>query len=169
MDELDFRAIFEATPGPYLVVDPGWVIVAVNDAYLAATMTVREKIVGRHIFDAFPDPPDDPTADGVANLTASLTHVRDHLEPHRMATQKYDIRRVTGDFEERYWSPLNTPVLGVDGELRCIVHHVEDVTAVVAMAEREAIRASAIVILRVIVLLLATLAVTMGVALLVTR
>ena len=35
----DFRALFEAAPTPLLVLDPELTIVAVSDAYLAATMT----------------------------------------------------------------------------------------------------------------------------------
>lgn len=45
--------------------------------------------------------------------------------------QKYDIRRPAseqGDFEERYWSPVNYPVLDESGELIYIIHRVEDVT-----------------------------------------
>ncbi len=48
-----------------------------------------------------------------------------------MAVQKYDIRRTEaegGGFEERYWSPVNCPVLSPAGEILCIVHRVEDVT-----------------------------------------
>src|SRR5580765_2426612 len=68
----DFEALFESAPGLYLVLDPTLDIVAVTDAYLDATMTRREDIVGRGIFDVFPDNPDDPDATGVANLRASL-------------------------------------------------------------------------------------------------
>src|SRR5205807_2850571 len=33
-----------------------------------------------------------------------------------------------GEFEVRYWSPANKPVLDERGELRYIIHRVEDVT-----------------------------------------
>jgi hypothetical protein len=46
--------------------------VAVDDAYLAATMIEREDIVGRPLFEAFPNDPNDPAATGVRNLQASL-------------------------------------------------------------------------------------------------
>jgi hypothetical protein len=45
-----------------LVLDPGLTIVGVTQAYLDATMTQRELIVGRGLFDVFPDNPDDPDA-----------------------------------------------------------------------------------------------------------
>src|SRR5687767_10324082 len=71
----DFRRLFESAPGLYLVLTPQLRIVAVSDAYLRATMTEREAILGRGLFEVFPDNPDDPAADGVRNLRASLDRV----------------------------------------------------------------------------------------------
>ena len=55
-----------------------------------------------------------------------------------MAVQKYDIRRPDsegGGFEERYWSPVNTPVFGVNGKVTYIIHRVEDVTEFVRLKQ----------------------------------
>lgn len=127
---VDFRTLFESAPGLYLVLDPDLQIVAVTDAYLAATKTEREKIVGRNLFDVFPDNPDDPAATGEQNLRASLFAVLRAGKPHSMPVQKYDIRRPEaegGGFEQRYWSPVNSPVF-TGGKLTHIIHSVEDVT-----------------------------------------
>jgi len=54
-----------------------------------------------------------------------------------MAVQKYDIPRPAsegGGFEERYWSPLNVPVLGADGSVELIIHNVTDVTEAARLA-----------------------------------
>jgi signal transduction histidine kinase len=128
---LNFRLLFESAPGLYLVLKPDFTIVAVSNAYLKATMTMRKDILGRGLFEVFPDNPDDPAADGVRKLRASLERVLASRAPDTMAVQKYDIRRPEeegGGFEERYWSPLNTPVFGPDRELCFIIHRVEDVT-----------------------------------------
>jgi PAS domain S-box-containing protein len=56
-----------------------------------------------------------------------------------MAIQKYDIRRPEsegGGFEERHWSPVNSPVFGADGTIAYILHTVEDVTDVVLLKKR---------------------------------
>ncbi len=45
-----------------------------------------------------------------------------------MAVQKYDVRQPNGEFEERFWSPVNKPILDDDGNIKYIVHQVEDVT-----------------------------------------
>jgi signal transduction histidine kinase/ActR/RegA family two-component response regulator len=131
----DFRRILEAAPGAYLVLDPTFTIAAVTNAYLAATMTVREQIVDRNLFEVFPDNPNDPQATGTRNLRASLETVLATRAPHTMAVQKYDIRRPEsegGGFEERYWKPVNTPVL-IDGLVAYIIHAVEDVTELVGL------------------------------------
>jgi len=122
------QSLFESLPGLYLVLTPDFVIVAVSDAYLKATMTTREGIMGRGIFEVFPDNPDDPGATGESNLRASLSRVRQLGAADTMAIQKYDVRRPDGTFEERYWSPINSPVLGPARQVEFIVHRVEDVT-----------------------------------------
>lgn len=148
---IDYRALFEAAPGLYLVLDPSWSIVAVTDAYMQATMTERADIVGREIFEVFPDNPHDPEAEGVRNLRVSLERVvHDHVAD-AMPVQRYDIRRPDGSFEQRFWSPINSPVLDETGRLRYIVHRVEDVTEFMRLRaadaaqqeETSALRASA--------------------------
>jgi signal transduction histidine kinase len=134
----DFQALFQSVPGLYLVLTPDLTIVAVSDAYLQATKTQREQILGRGIFDVFPDNPNDPHADGVRNLRASLHRVLEKRATDPMPVQKYDIRRPDaegGGFEERYWSPVNSPVLGQNSELRYIIHRVEDVTEFVRLRQ----------------------------------
>ncbi|MFI5204768.1 MAG: PAS domain S-box protein, partial [Flavobacteriales bacterium] len=126
--DIDFELLFESSPGLFLVLLPDLKIVAVSDAYAEATMTKRETIVGRGLFDVFPDNPDDETADGVTNLRASLNAVIKNKTAHTMAVQKYDIKRPDGTFEERFWSPLNKPVLNEKKEIVYIIHRVEDVT-----------------------------------------
>ncbi|WP_394778928.1 PAS domain-containing sensor histidine kinase, partial [Undibacterium sp.] len=125
---LDYHALFEATPGCYLVLAVDLTIVAVNDAYLKATLTKREAILGRPLFEVFPDNPEEVGATGVSNLRASLMAVLKYKKPDTMAVQKYDIPLDNGGFEERYWSPVNSPVLGPDNEVSLIIHRVEDVT-----------------------------------------
>ncbi|ODA71339.1 PP2C family protein-serine/threonine phosphatase [Streptomyces sp. AVP053U2] len=128
--QIDYRALFAVTPSPYLVLDPDLVIVEVNEAYLRATGRAREELIGRHLFDVHPDNPADPDADGVQNLQASLQRVVLSKRPDTMAVQKYDIP-VSGRpevFQEKWWSPINTPVLGADGEVQWIIHRVEVMT-----------------------------------------
>lgn len=136
----DFKRIFESIPSPCLILGKNLVICAVNEAYLRATKTQREDILGQGIFDVFPDNPEDASATGARNLRASFERVIKGGVSDTMAVQKYDIRRPAsegGGFEERYWSPINFPVVGPDGELLYIIHRVEDVTEFVLLKKRE--------------------------------
>ncbi len=131
----DFAAVFDATPTPFIVVaPPQFTIVAVNDAYLRATMSDRAALLGRTLFEAFPDDPADPGATGVRNLRASLERVIAERRRDVMAPQRYPIRRPEEErFEERWWRAVNAPVPGPDGEVEFIIHRVEDVTDIVRL------------------------------------
>jgi signal transduction histidine kinase len=121
-----------------LVLAPDLTIVAVSDAYLRATMTQRQDILGRGVFDVFPDNPGDPSTSGVRNLRASLDRVIHERVADAMPVQKYDIRRPEaegGGFEQRFWSPVNSPVVDRDGQLLYLIHRVEDVTEFVRLKQ----------------------------------
>lgn len=139
LKDADYRALFEGAPGLYLVLTPDFRIIAASDAYLRATMTKREDIVGRGVFEVFPDNPSDPGATGVKNLRRSLEAVLRGKRTDTMGVQKYDIRRPEsegGGFEERYWRPVNSPVLGEDLRVRFIIHRAEDVSELVRLKRR---------------------------------
>jgi hypothetical protein len=65
VEAVDFHLLFGSAPGLFLVLDPDLRIAAVTDAYLQATMTERARILGRGVFEVFPDNPGDPDAEGV--------------------------------------------------------------------------------------------------------
>lgn len=138
MTGIDFKALFEQSPALLMVLSPDLTIITVSNAYARATMIRREDVAGRHLFDVFPDNPDDPDATGVSNLRASLDRVRSERTADTMAVQKYDVQRPAeagGGFEERHWSCDNTPVFDESGAIACIVHRAEDVTDYVRLKQ----------------------------------
>jgi signal transduction histidine kinase len=140
--DLDFRALFEAAPGAFLVLSPDekFTILAASDRYLTATSATRAAIVGRPLFEVFPDPPDDPEATGTTNLRASLLRAIATRCPDEMLVQRYPIRVNGGRWEERYWRVINKPVISRDGAVTMLIHYVEDVTELhrLETTEREA-------------------------------
>jgi len=144
----DFRVLFDVIPGACLILlpnDPIYTIVYANKAYADATLIDRKEIAGRGLFEVFPDNPDDPRASGKQNLRASLRQVLTTKSSHTMPAQKYDIRKpgdLGGAFEERYWSPINSPLLSSDGTLEFLIHRVEDVTELVRLRRLEAEQAN---------------------------
>ena len=81
------------------------------------------------MFQAFPDNPTIPGADGVANLTRSLTEARSNGSRHVMKVQRYDVTNKEGEWEVRYWRPVNWAVRDKSGAVLALVHHVMDVTS----------------------------------------
>ncbi|GAA4452642.1 hypothetical protein GCM10023189_16350 [Nibrella saemangeumensis] len=124
----ELLSALETVPDLYLILSPDLLILTASDAYLAATFTTRSQITGRHVFDVFPDNPATREAKAVANLRASLQNVLETKKPHRMVRQHYDVPDGSGGFVEKYWLPVNTPVLDEQGDVWYIIHKVEDVT-----------------------------------------
>jgi len=136
-----YQRLFEAAPGAFLVLlpDPDFTIAGASEYYLRATLTQRSQIVGRPIFEVFPDNPLTPEAHSTSNLSRSLHRVVSTRIADFMAVQRYDVPRPDGDgFELRYWTPFNAPVLGPDGDLIYIVHRVDNVTEYVLLTEEHA-------------------------------
>lgn len=133
----ELRSLFESLPGLYLVLTRDFTIVAASDAYLKATATAREAILDRNLLEIFPENPGDPAANDVQQLRTSLQRVLERAAPDTMAIQRFDIRNSRGVFEERYWSPVNSPVFGPQREIKYIVHRVEEVTDFVRRKNRQ--------------------------------
>jgi PAS domain-containing protein len=82
----------------------------------------------------FPDNPELPDADGVSNLFQSFCKVAQTGRAHAMGNQRYDIPGKDGQFVERHWRIVNTPIFDDAGRLIYVLHHVIDVTEQVAKA-----------------------------------
>jgi PAS domain-containing protein len=103
MPVIDYTQCFTGAPAPMLVIAataPRFTIIAVNDAYLEATLRTREDLIDQALFDAMPDNPDDEQASGVSNLRASIERVIASGQADRMPLQKYDIPHPRGGFDE---------------------------------------------------------------------
>ena len=136
---ISYQKIFELIPDLYLILSTDLIILDVNHAYEKASLKKKEEIVGCKLFDVFPDNPEDETATGVSNLSKSLNYVLAQKEQHTMAVQKYDIQTPEGNFEARYWSPLNIPVLNSKNEIEYIIHRVQDVTSYMSLKNEQEI------------------------------
>ncbi|MDH6623139.1 serine phosphatase RsbU (regulator of sigma subunit) [Streptomyces sp. LBL] len=130
---VDYAAVFQALPGMVALLRPDLVVADVNEDFLRTAGRKREQMMGRQLFDVFPDNPNDPAATGMRNLKASLRRVLTTGERDAMALQRHDVEdpERPGHWRERYWSPCNAPVLGPDGEVVLLVHRVEEVTELI--------------------------------------
>ena len=117
-DMPDFAQLFAKMPGLCLVLDPSFTIIAQNDEHARATQTEDGRIVGQHIFAAFPDNPEHSGAMGVARIRASLLRVLKTRQTDHLPLLRYDVKPAVGPFQTRYWSVTNVPLLGDDGYVR---------------------------------------------------
>ncbi|MFH8498829.1 PP2C family protein-serine/threonine phosphatase [Streptomyces coeruleorubidus] len=131
--EIDYAAVFHALPGMVALLTPNLVYADANEDFLRLAGRTREQLLGRYIFDVFPENPNDPAAAGMRETRESMLRVVATRERDTMALLRYDIEDSgrPGHWEEHFWSPVNAPVLGPDGRVVLIVHRVEEVTELI--------------------------------------
>ncbi|WP_421934870.1 sensor histidine kinase [Phenylobacterium sp.] len=133
LQQIDYQALFDVLPSPYMVLDRALRYVAANQAYAQVVGRSREDLLGRNIFDLFPDP-----GESGRLLRASFERVIETRHADSMALISYAIERPAargGGMELRYWSAVHTPLLGADGEVAFIVQNTVDVTELQTLKE----------------------------------
>ncbi|MCX4879105.1 MULTISPECIES: PP2C family protein-serine/threonine phosphatase [unclassified Streptomyces] len=128
--QIDYAAVFQALPGMVALLTPDLVYVDANDDFVQLAGRHREQLLGRYIFDVFPENPNDPAAAGMRETRESMLRVVATGERDTMAVLRYDIQDAErpGHWREHFWSPVNAPVLGPDGQVALVLHRVEEVT-----------------------------------------
>ena len=135
-----FESVFNHAPiGNYLLSPtPEAIVLAVNDAFLAASGRTREEMVGVSLFTTFPADPNDPTDDSETVLRASLARAVASGKPDSLPTVRYPIPVTQADgsvcFEERFWNAISTPLFDADGRILCVSHSTSDITEQVRAA-----------------------------------
>jgi PAS domain-containing protein len=136
-----YKEIFYNSPVPKLIlsaVAPDYTILDVNDAYLSATNSSREKIVGKNVFAVFPANPSDEDSKNIERTIFSFNQVIQTGKPHGMSNYRYDIPIPgSNDFEERYWTTSNIPVVDDNGVVKYFIHCPSNVTEIIKLQERE--------------------------------
>jgi PAS domain S-box-containing protein len=131
MNLSDYQALFRASPYPYLVMDTELNIIGASGAYLHSVKRTEEEIVGRYVFDAFPENPHDPGSTNMVEVKASIARALAKGEPDTPPFLRYAVQVQTPQgpvFEDRYWSTMHTPVFGDDGKPRFVLQNAIDVT-----------------------------------------
>jgi two-component system, sensor histidine kinase len=121
---IPFQQVFEAQKGLVLVLSPELTVMSASDAYLRESLVEREHIVGKSVFDVFPDNPNAPDASSSTTLLASIERAIATRKPDKIEVIRYDIQdpKTPGVFIERFWTSTNTPLYNSQGELICILH-----------------------------------------------
>ena len=134
LDPALYQSIFANSPISACILSPSAdpTILDANDAFLRNVAHTREQLVGKRLFAALPEDPDDPNDTGVAALGNALARVINTVQPQSLPAQRYPIRTIGEDgaevFVERFWNTVNTPIVDAHGTLLCIHHVSTEVT-----------------------------------------
>lgn len=123
-----FQTIFETMPNAAMILDSDLIYVEANAAYCEALQRTREELLGRHIFDVFPD-----TSERMQSVIDIFTKTLAG-EPTLLEAQPYKTRTPEGIEEDRIWQIAQFPVTCEVEGTTYLVQRAEDVT------EREALR-----------------------------
>jgi len=129
---IDFGELFDVLPSPHMVLDANHCYVAVNRAYEQVVMRSREDLMGRNLFDLFPN-----DGESGRRLRESFDTVLETGEPDTLAYIPYDLPRpaeLGGGMEVRYWSAVHTPIRGRDGKAY-VMQNTVDVTDIVGLRQ----------------------------------
>ncbi|MFT3693792.1 MAG: PAS domain-containing sensor histidine kinase [Kofleriaceae bacterium] len=125
---MNLGLIFEHLPNAIMVLDRNLCYVAANAAYLRATGTTLETLLGTYVFDSFPDDPAAPS-DNVKLLRASFERVLVTGKLDEIAALRYRVRHEPGGPQfERVWSCRHTPICDVQGVVEYIIQETTEIT-----------------------------------------
>lgn len=131
-----FNDVFQHLPGCFLVIAPDtptFTILGANQNYFQVSGT-NASIIGRPLFEVFPNNPDSPESTGLRQLSESLQLVLQTGETQQMEIIRYDARLHNDEtFSIRFWKPCLIPVPDATGKIQCIINAVEDVTDVMML------------------------------------
>lgn len=122
----DFEELFRTLSSPHMVLDRELRFVEVNDAYCAVTERRREELIGRGLFEMFPN-----DGDAGRRLRESLERVIASGQPHSIPLIPYPIPLPIsqgGGIEMRYWTAVHTPLFDAAGRTLFVVQNTVDIT-----------------------------------------
>ncbi len=83
--EIDHAAVFRALPGMVALLTPELVYIDANEDFERLSGRTREELIGRYIFDVFPENPGDPAAAGMRETRESMLRAATTGERDTMA------------------------------------------------------------------------------------
>jgi two-component system CheB/CheR fusion protein len=125
-----FQTIFEKSPGSLLVKAdlPRFTIVAASEGYLKITSSIKDAIIGKGFFEAFPE--ENVNIEIEKNARTAFTKVIATKEKFDVANYRYDVYNAESkSYQEHYWTCSNVPVFCNGPEVAFILNTVVDITA----------------------------------------
>lgn len=126
--DIDFSEVFEDLPAPYAILDTDLRFVTVNECYVRETRRTREQLIGKYIFDVFPETPEriDTFKTGFEKAVGG--------EYNSIERQPFSIDEAnmgSADQIDSWWTTHQVPVRDKDDSVIAILLKAEDVTEAV--------------------------------------
>ncbi|CAN5217665.1 hypothetical protein BH23BAC3_BH23BAC3_33480 [soil metagenome] len=134
---MDYKKFLEQSSALEIVIDRNFTIVTASNAFLNATGTTRENIIGKNIFDVFSDFKN--YADEEGSMRASFERVIKHKSTDILSVIRFDLPAAESEKESlkaKCWRPVNSPVLDENNEVEFIIQRFKDVTEQIQAAEK---------------------------------
>lgn len=129
---VDFQKMFNALPAPYMVLDTELRFIDMNERYLQTTQRTREDLLGRYVFDAFPE-----SGERLAMFKRAFERAVAG-EANAIVKKPFSIPRPQaegGGMREVWWTCHHQPIHDLEGNVCGMVQQALDVTREVT-AER---------------------------------
>lgn len=119
-DELEIDGIETVLPTIILDPGPGLKILFANEAFTTEAGLSHGQLVGRPVFDVFPENPESSESECISHTFHSINQMASLKEPQILTHQRYDIANSDGVFVECYWRLEFRPLLCVHKQVKFI-------------------------------------------------
>ncbi|MFD2513296.1 PAS domain-containing protein [Pontibacter locisalis] len=130
---------YEQVPDNYLILSTDLIILTVSDAFLKATFSSREEIVGKHFMEAFPEDSNRCEFHYEIKLKEAYHFVLANKQVTEIDVLRYDLLKPHEDGHdpvEKYWKSIVVPVLNHQHKVSYLIHKIDDVTDLVLKEQR---------------------------------
>lgn len=128
---INHEQLFQSLAAAYIVFDvndPDFTIIEENDAHASIAMVKRKDVIGKPLFEAFPDTSEKYVKTGVSDLLESIRTVVATGKPDVMPMLNYDLKDPSGELTTKYWSVSHHPIFDDAGKVHAVYQATEDIT-----------------------------------------
>lgn len=128
---IDHKKLFQSLANAYIVYgvdDPDFTILEENRAHAKIAMVKRDEIIGKPVFDVFPDVSEEYLKTGMSLFKESVRKVIRTKQPDAMPNLKYDLVDKTGAITQKIWSLVHYPIFDDENNVIAVCQETDDIT-----------------------------------------
>lgn len=128
---IDHKSLFQSLTNAYIVYgvdDPDFTILEENQAHADISMVKRDEIIGKPVFDVFPDVSEQYLKTGVSLFKESVRKVIRTKQPDIMPNLQYDLVDKKGNVTQKTWSLIHYPIFDEENNVVAVCQSTDDIT-----------------------------------------